>query len=187
MATRRSSSASVHGEELWRVGLVWLREANQDGTHPLDRKRAINLARGMRMIGENPDSVEVNAQIRRLWSGHPPAAAMTRECWRAVYRVRTSIGRTHLHEAPLYQPDRLIENYQLEPSTEERLEAVALEAVRNLSRAAAESAVPPYLQQKRDLEDALTAIHHLRYLRLGPQSLGVRGLESETPRRPTME
>lgn len=184
MATRRSSALGAHNEELWRVGLVWLREANEDGTHPLDRKRATNLARGMRMLGENPSSADVNAQIRRLWSSHRPAAAMTRECWRAVYRVRTSIGRTHRHEAPLYQPDRLIETYQLKPSTEERLETVALEVIRNLSKAAAEPAVATYLQQKHDLEDALKAIDHLRYLRLGPQSLGIRGLESETPRRP---
>ncbi len=181
MATPSSSAPS---DELWRVGLLWLREANEDGTHPLDRKRAINLARGMRMLGENPSRADVNAQIRRFWSGHPPAATMTRECWRAVYRARTSIGRTRRHEAPLYQPDRLIETYGLKPSTEERLETVALEAIRNLHKAAAEPAVAPYLQQKRDLEDALTAIDHLRYLRLGPQSLGIRGLESETPRRP---
>lgn len=136
------------------------------------------------MLGEVPPMDQVSAEIQNLWGRGCPGASMTRECWRSVYRAQSSIGRTWLHEAPLYQPDRLIEEYALRPSTEERIAAVAHQAVRDLGEIAERGSPQEYLQAKRRLGDAVEGIQHLRYLRLGPQSLGVRGLEPEPPRRP---
>lgn len=187
MTDRRFSGADGDDNALWRIGLAWLREVNTDGTHPLDKKRARNLARGMRMLGERPDASEVNAEIGRLWGRHRPAAKMTVESWRSVYRVKTSIGRTYREDAPLYHPDRLIEVHRLTPSTEERLERVLIGAVRKMCEAASQEGTDHYLQAKRELDDAITAIEHLRYLRFGPQSLGIRGFGPETPRRPPIK
>lgn len=109
---------------------------------------------------------------------------MTKECWRNVYRARTSIGRSRIWDVPLYQPDRLIEEYDLEPSTEERLAAVARRALRNLYEAARIASSDDYIHAKRGVADALAGLEHLRFLRFGPQSLGIEGLDPEPPRRP---
>jgi len=136
------------------------------------------------MLGEAPLTNQVSAEIQEIWGHGRQAAAMTRECWRSVYRAQSSLGRTCLHEAPLYQPDRLIEEYALTPSTVERITAVVHLAVRNLGEVAERGSPTEYLQAKRRVGDALEGIQHLRYLRLGPQSLGVRGLDPEPPQRP---
>jgi hypothetical protein len=150
---------------LWQVGLDWLWEANGEGTHPYDERRAFLLARGLRMLGENPAAKEVNAYIKGLWR-EPFAAAMTREAWRSVYRARSSIGRSRRSDAPLFQPDRLIREQGLRPSTEERLAAVAKRALDELIGAAAEEPDrAAFLDRERQLKEALIAISHLRYLR----------------------
>jgi hypothetical protein len=177
-------------DELWLLGLQWLREANGTATHPCDRKRVILLARGMRMLGEEPPMTNVTEAIRDLWSvggrwsDGRPAARMTKECWRNVYRAKSSLGRSRMWDAPLYQPDCLIEKHGLEPSTEERIAAVAGRAVQDLCDAAWLPSSDGYVDAQRRVADALATVRHLRYLRLGPQSLGIRGFESEPPRRP---
>lgn len=126
----------------------------------------------------------VTAAIRELWTASHPdgrfAAAMTRECWRAVYRAKSSIGHTDLSEAPLAQPDRLIDRHGLTPGTEERVFAVAHRAVQELCDAAT---TEEYVVAQHRVRDALEGIRHLRVLRLGPQSLGL-GFRPEPPLRP---
>ena len=107
------------------------------------------------MLGEAPPRNDVSAEIQELWGRGRPAAAMTRECWRSVYRAQSSLGRTWLHEAPLYQPDRLIEEYALTPSTEERIAAVVQQAVRNLGGVAETGSPTEYLQRSGGLETPL--------------------------------
>src|SRR5215208_5216121 len=78
-------SMEARDESLWRLGLDWLREANGGGVHPLDRDRARQLARGMRMVGEHPQYREVSRYIGHPWEPWPYAASMTRDCWRSAY------------------------------------------------------------------------------------------------------
>lgn len=170
---------------LWKLGLDWLVEANGSGTHPLDRKRARQLARGMRMVGEHPPYPEVSAYIAELWDGWPHAASMTRECWRSVYRAKTSLGRnTHWDDTPLYAPDWLIERHGLHPVTEVRLAAAIHDAVDALTEAARGDDTGAYLARRRGLDAALTAIHHLRFLRHGSSALGFEDLNPGPARRP---
>lgn len=136
-----------NAKALWQLGLDWLHEANGVATHPLDRRRAFLLARGM-------------------------------------HRAKTSIGRSRRHEAPLYQPDRLIELHDLRPRTEERLGALAQRALERVLASAREADTAAYVDRKRELEVALSAIQHLRYLRFGPAELGIKGFDPEVPRRP---
>jgi hypothetical protein len=139
----------------------------------------------MRMLGEEPATKEVSAYIGELWSGNPYAASMTRECWRSVYRAKTSIGQTRRHEKPLYQPDRLIGLHDLSPSTEERLAAVAHRALAAFLQAASGPTTPAYVERKRELDAALEVVQHLRFLRFGPTEIGIRGfLDADPPRRP---
>lgn len=170
---------------LWELGLDWLVEANGGGTHPLDRERARQLARGMRMVGESPKYEEVSAYIGELWAGWPHAASMTRECWRSVYRAKTSLGRNaHWHDTPLYDADRLIESHALDPVTEVRLAAVAHNAVDALFEAAQGGDTNAYLARRHELQAVLTAVHHLRFLRHGSGALGFEDPDPEPPRRP---
>lgn len=184
------SSDTASSASLWRIGLEWLRGANGTGTHPCDRRRAVLLARGMRMVGEEPPMAIVSAAIRELWSAGDtwsvgkPAARMTTECWRSVYRARSSIGRSSMWDAPLYQPDRLIAEHGLTPSTDERVAAVARRAVENLCEAAGGPFSDDYVSAQERLADSLAGVRHLRYLRFGPQSLGIKAFDSEPPRRP---
>jgi hypothetical protein len=41
-----------------------------------------------------------------------------------------------------------------------------------------------YLERKKELDAALIAVHHLRYLRFGSGELGFRDTDPEPPRRP---
>lgn len=137
------------------------------------------------MLGENPPFPEVSAYVGQLWAAWPHAASMTRDCWRSVYRAKTSLGRdTHWHHTPLYDPDRLIEFHELLPVTEVRLAAVAHDAVEALIGAAQGDDNPAYLRRRRELDAAVTAVHHLRYLRHGSGALGFEDPSPEPPRRP---
>ena len=169
--------------ELWWLGLEWLREANEMGVHPFDQGRVRQLARGMRMLGESPSLSEVSRGIAELWGGGG-SARMTREIWRSGFRVESSIGRSTIWDKPLFYPDLLIERHDLEPSTEERLESMAHKAIQRLGQAASLPGSQGYLRAKREVLDALQAFQHLRYLRFGPQSLGIRGFSPEEPLRP---
>jgi hypothetical protein len=170
---------------LWKLGLDWLLEANGDGTHALDRDRARRLARGMRMVGERPPYEQVSSYIGQLWDGWPHGASMTRKCWRSVYRAKTSLGRSaHWDDTPLYDVDRLIEQHGLRPVTEVRLAAVAHDAIDALVAATQEDDTKGYLARRRELDAALTSIHHLRFLRHGSGALGFDDPAPQPPRRP---
>lgn len=98
---------------------------------------------------------------------------MTRSCWRSVDRAKTSLGRnSHWDDTPLYDVDRLIEQHELRPVTEVRLAAVAHEAVDALIEAAHGDDTQAYLARRRELDAALIAVHHLRFLRHGSGALG---------------
>lgn len=170
--------------ELWRLGLEWLRGANERSVHPLDQRRVRLVARGMRMVGESPPPSEVNREIAALWGRGRLEARMTREIWRSVFRVESSIGRSTAWDTPLVHPDVLIERHGLRPSTEERLESVALRAIERFSQAASSPDSEGHVRAKRGVLDAMQAFQHLRYLRFGPQSLGIRGFDPEQPLRP---
>jgi hypothetical protein len=170
---------------LWQHGLDWLVDTVDRSTHPLDRERARKLARGMRMVGEHPPYREVSAYVGKLWDGWPHTASMVRECWRSVYRAKTSLGRDrHWHTTPLFQPDRLIEQHELRPVTEVRLAAVLHGAVDALLLAAQGDDTDAYLTRTRDLDAALIAVRHLRFLRHGSAALGFQDLNPEPARRP---
>jgi hypothetical protein len=170
---------------LWQHGIDWLKEVNGGATHPLDRERALKLARGMRMVGEHPPYREVSAYVGQLWDRNPNAASMVRTTWRSVYRARTSIGRgSRIHTTPLYQPDRLIDRQGLRPVTEVRLAQVAHEALQALLTAAEDGDRPGYAVRERELNAALTAVRHLRFLRYGRPTLGYDERDDDPARRP---
>jgi hypothetical protein len=172
-------------QALWQLGLEWLRETIGSSTHPFDRDRARQLARGMRMVGERPSGSAVNGYISRLWPTAPWTRAMVRDCWRSVYRAKTSLGRDrHWHRTPLYVPDRLIELHGLQPVTEARLASLAHDAVNALVQAADDGDTGSYLQRTRELDAALCAVQHLRFLRHGSGALGFEDQSPEPPRRP---
>lgn len=186
MGTRSGAQAGgASPKPLWKLGLDWLCEANGGACHSLDRDRARNLARGMRMVGEGPEYVEVSRYIAELWDVWPHSIAMVRDCWRTVYRAQTSLGRDRrVHHTPLYTVDRLIEKHRLEPVTEERLAAVTLSATHAFIEASKGSDTELYLARRRELDVALTAMRHLKYLRHGYGALGLRDLDPEAPLRP---
>jgi hypothetical protein len=139
----------------------------------------------MRMLGEHPAYREVSAYIGQLWDGWPHAASMTRTSWRSIYRAKTSLGRNnHWNDTPLYDPDRLIECHGLEPVSEVRLASVGRDAVDALVEAAHGDDTGLYLARKRELDAALVAVHHLRFLRQGSGALGFQDPNPEPPRRP---
>ena len=137
------------------------------------------------MVGESPSYSDVSAYIGELWRGCPRAASIVRGYWRSVYRAQTSLGRdSHWHCTPLYQPDRLIERFGLHPLTEQRLAAVTHSAVDALLQAAEENDTTSYVRRKRELDAALTAVQHLRFLRHGSSGLAFEDPDAEAPRRP---
>jgi hypothetical protein len=170
---------------LWQLGLDWLFETIGGSTHPLDRARARRLARGMRMLGEHPPFRAVSAYVGELWRSWPQTASMVRTCWRSVYRARTSLGRDlNWENTPLYEPDLLIERHGIDRVTEVRLGAVAQRALDAFLEAAAEADADAYIARRHELDAALTAVHHLRFLRHGSQALGLKVIPAEPPRRP---
>jgi hypothetical protein len=179
-----STSPDTDAKPLWQLGLDHLLEANGDGTHALDRERVVSMARGMRMVGENPPYRAVSAYIGKLWDVWPYAASMTRDGWRSAYRSRTSIGRAKRWHSPLYWPDYLIEKHGLVPRTEERLIGVATLALEALGGALNADATT-YVSRRRQLDAAITSLEHLRYLRTGTdESIGRRDLNPRHPQRP---
>jgi hypothetical protein len=170
---------------LWQLGLDWLVDTVGGSTHWLDRERARQLARGMRMGGERPSYREVSAYIGELWPDWPHTASMVRESWRGVYCAKMSLGRdSHWDNTPLYGPDWLIEHHGLQPVTEVRLAAVAHDALDALLQAAQEDDTAAYVARQRALDASLTAVHHLRFLRHGSGALGFKDWNPERPRRP---
>lgn len=160
---------------MWQLGLDWLLECNGEGTHYLDRERARKLARGMRLVGEQPSLHEVGRYVGKLWNGWPYAARMVRETWRSVDSAKTSLGRdTHWLGTPLSVPVFLIDKHGLSPSLEDRLAAVARDAADALITAAREDDTAAYLDRKRELTATTTVAQHLRFLRHGSGSLGFR-------------
>ena len=170
---------------LWKHGIHWLKDVNGGATHPRDRERALKLARGMRMVGEHPPYREVSAYVGQVWNGNPHAASMVRTAWRSAYRAKTSIGRgSRIYATPLYQVDRLIESHGLRPVTEVRLANVAHDALQGCLEAAEVDASAVYAARRRDLDTALTAVQHLRFLRHGWAALGYEDDDDEPARRP---
>jgi hypothetical protein len=171
---------------LWQYGLDRLAKDIGGSTHQLDRNRARKLARGLRMLGERPPyREEVSPYIGRLWEDWPWTASMVREIWRSVERAKTSLGRDrHWNGTPLYVPDMLIEEHGLRPRTERRLAAVARDAVDALIEASQEADTDVYLERKRQLAEALVAVHHLRFLRQGSGALGFQDLNPQPAPRP---
>jgi hypothetical protein len=170
---------------LWQFGLDWLVDAIGGSTHWKDRERATRLARGMRMVGEHPEYRVVSAYISQLWRGWPQSASMVRECWRSVYRAKTSLGRKQgWYQTSLYVPDMLIEQHGLRPLTEERLAAVAHEALDAFLAAAQDHDTAGYVERRKELDAALTAISQLRYLRHGSDVFGFPDYNPEPARRP---
>lgn len=170
---------------LWQLGLDWLAECVGDSTHPNDRRRARELARGMRTVGERPEYRAVSAYISELWRVWPHSASMVRSCWRSVYRAKTSLGRGRgWYQTSLYVPDMLIEQHGLRPLTEERLAALAHEALDAFLVAAQDHSTAGYIDRRRELDAALTAIEQLRYLRHGTGVFGVPDYNPEPARRP---
>lgn len=92
--------------------------------------------------------------------------------------------RPALERHPLYVPDMLIEERGLRPRTELRLAAVAHDAVDALIEAAQETDTAIYLERKRELTEAIVAVHHLRFLRQGSGALGFQNLNPEPAPRP---
>ena len=132
-----------------------------------------------------PYREEVSPYIGGLWKGWPWTVSMVRECWRSVDRAKTSLGRDrHWRGTPLYIPDMLIEEHRLRSSTELRLAAVAHDAVDALVEAAQEADTAIYLERKRQLAEAIVAVHHLRFLRQGSGALGFQNMNPEPAPRP---
>jgi hypothetical protein len=137
------------------------------------------------MLGEAPVYREVSVYVGELWNGWPHAASMVRNCWRSVYRAKTSRGRgTHRHSSPLYQPDRLIELHGLQPVTEVRLAAMVHEATDRLLGALYANDTVAYRNRKRELDAALLAVENLGYLRYGSVFFDVNDLSPQPARRP---
>ena len=89
-------------------------------------------------------------------------------------RAKTAFGReTHWYCTPLQLADVLVEEHEPQPTTEARLAAVARDAVDALVEAAQETDTTLYLERKRQVADALLAVHHLRFLRRGSDALSV--------------
>jgi hypothetical protein len=152
---------------LWKYGLDSLLEDIGDSTHWMDRDRAFELARGLRIIGERPSyRDEVSPYIGQLWQGWRWTASMVRDCWRTVDRADTSRGRARTpRNHPLYVPDMLIAKHRLRPTTEARLASVARDAVDALARAAPNADAVVYRRRKREMAAALAAVDELRVLR----------------------
>jgi hypothetical protein len=156
-------------KSLWKYGLDLLVQMVAESTHSLDRDRVRNLARDMRMVGEQPTYQEMRTYVGELWDGWPHAANMVRDTWRSVYKTKTSVGRNRGGRAkPLYYARLLIEKHGLRPSLESRVAAVARAAADALVEAASASDAAAYSQREKELHAAVTAIRHLRHRRQEP-------------------
>lgn len=110
---------------------------------------------------------------------------MVRTTWRSAYRAKTSLGRRpRAHATPLYQIDRLIDQHDIRPVTEERLAKVARDALERLLKAAEDNDRVGYPAGERNLKAALTAVQHLRYLRYGRSVSNHDAGDEEPARRP---
>jgi len=171
---------------LWQHGIDRLWEAYEaDQIVCLDRKQGQRLARAMRIIGERPPYREVSRYIGEHWSRWPDVANWVREGWRSVDRAKTAFGReTHWFNTPLQLADVLVEEHEPQRRTEARLATVAHDAVDALVEAAQKPDTAGYQERKRQLADALLALHHLRYLRQGSGALGFENLNPGAAPRP---
>jgi hypothetical protein len=78
----------------------------------------------------------------------------------------------------------LIEQHRLRPLTEDRLAAVAHEALSAFLSAAQKHETAAYVERRRHLDAALTAINQVRYVRHGSDAFGFRDYNPEPARRP---
>jgi hypothetical protein len=153
---------------LWQCGLDWLR-STEPSTHPTDRDRAYELAKGLRKLNDLPPwAGDVSNYAHTLWNGPHDriVIAMVRDCWSSVWRARTSRGRArHSRSDPLAVPDMLIRQHLLTPSTEDRLAAVARDAMDALIASASLPESRVYQRRKAELSAALESVDQLRKLR----------------------
>jgi hypothetical protein len=178
--------ARASAKPLWQYGIdrLW-EEYEADLIVSLNRKQGRRLARAMRTVGERPTYREVSRYIGEHWNRWADVAKWVREGWRSVDRAEGTFGHeTNWYNTPLQLADALIEAHEPQNRTEARLATVAHDAVDALVEAAEEADTAAYLKCKREVADALRAVHHLRYLRQGSGALGFKSLNPGAAPRP---
>jgi len=130
----------------------------------------MKLAQGLRKLGDLPPwDGDVSNYAHTLWGSSRSdriVIGMVRVCWSSVWRTKTSRGRSrHSLGDPLYVPDMLIREHRLKPSTEDRLAAVARDAMGALIKCASLPDSRAYQRRKAELSAALDSVDQLRRLR----------------------